>query len=485
MPFAYADLLASYPEDVRDRVDRVARFALKLGIVIEPFQRLILSEVLSVRETLTLCPRGQGKSTLMAVVALYTLLRSPTSRIYAAAATRDQAKLLWDEACALARRNPAVAKRLVFRHNIIRTSEGGLFRCIASDQGGRAHGIVPSSTGETWLLVDELHAHVNDQTYVAMRTTLLKSPHARMAVISTAGVKKGDTLSQLRAGAHQLPRAAQEGGFTLYRGERFAALEWALPPDTRTVTAEEVKTVNPASWVTLDLLREQLEAPGLRLEAFLTYHANVPSSGDAGWLRSGQWDGLFEEGAAIPNGSSVWIGVDASIKWDTTAVVTLWPRPDGKAVAKLKLFEPKGDGSRLSLASIEAYVSDLAKSYTVLGVVYDPQYFEANAQNLSDAGLTVVEAIQAPGRQKSYAMRLWRGVTEHELVHDGDPALAAHVHAAAITHIDGDAFRFSKGRSGQPIDAVAALSFAWWAMREYGTGSREWYYNSNPVLEVV
>ena len=59
-------------------VDRFAAFFGLLGHELEDFQRLIVEEIFSERrETLTLIPRGNGKSTLLAAVALWTLLRRP------------------------------------------------------------------------------------------------------------------------------------------------------------------------------------------------------------------------------------------------------------------------------------------------------------------------------------------------------------------------------------------------------------------------
>jgi phage terminase large subunit-like protein len=68
-------------------VDRFAEFFEMLGYQLEPFQRLIVEEVFSPRrETLILLPRANGKSTLLAGIGLWSLLRGKGSQIVVGAA---------------------------------------------------------------------------------------------------------------------------------------------------------------------------------------------------------------------------------------------------------------------------------------------------------------------------------------------------------------------------------------------------------------
>jgi phage terminase large subunit-like protein len=57
-------------------VKRFAEFFAVLGYRLEPFQRRIVAEAFSARrELLVLIPRANGKSTLLAAIALWSLLR--------------------------------------------------------------------------------------------------------------------------------------------------------------------------------------------------------------------------------------------------------------------------------------------------------------------------------------------------------------------------------------------------------------------------
>jgi phage terminase large subunit-like protein len=187
----------------RSSADRFHLFAERFcGMRLEPFQRLIVEDVFTDRrELLVLLPRGNGKTTLMAAVGVYALLSTPEPAIYVCAASRDQARLLFDTAKRMVRGHHELKRRITARYSELRV-DGGFLRVIASD-APLAHGLTPSL-----VLVDELHAHRDGERYEAMRTSLLKRPGARMVTISTAGSDVDGVLGRLRARAlSQLSRS--------------------------------------------------------------------------------------------------------------------------------------------------------------------------------------------------------------------------------------------------------------------------------------
>ena len=156
-----------------------------MGLEIEPFQRLILSHVFAGRrELLVLIPRGNGKTSLFAALALFHLLSVEAPAIYCAAAGREQARLLFESARAMAASRPELERRVTPRYNELRVA-GGFLRVLSSD-APRAHGLQP-----TLALVDELHAHQSPDLYVALRTALGKRKGAQLATFSTAGYDHG------------------------------------------------------------------------------------------------------------------------------------------------------------------------------------------------------------------------------------------------------------------------------------------------------
>jgi terminase large subunit-like protein len=195
-----------------NELQRFTRFCAEiLGLKLEPFQERIVSEVFSDRrEALILLPRGNGKSTLLAAVALWHLLRKPDPRIAIGAASREQAAVLFDIARAMAS-TPAIASRVEVTRREIRTPAGWL-KVVASD-GPKQHGLILSLA-----IVDELHAHREAELYTALRYQggdPLRQPEAR------GGRHRADTRARhsALAEAHlREPSSRAAGRPGLYRG---------------------------------------------------------------------------------------------------------------------------------------------------------------------------------------------------------------------------------------------------------------------------
>jgi hypothetical protein len=73
-------------------------FAAAVGLPLEPFQRKIARAALESRELLALLPRGNGKSRLAGTLAAHDLLTTNRPAIYIAAASRDQARVIFEYA---------------------------------------------------------------------------------------------------------------------------------------------------------------------------------------------------------------------------------------------------------------------------------------------------------------------------------------------------------------------------------------------------
>src|ERR671915_777102 len=163
-------------------------FCERIGLHLEPFQRRIANAAAGPeREFVALLPRGQGKTTLLAAIALHHLLAVKGAAVYCAASSREQARILYEAAAMFARR--LENDHVVVRHLELRwcddPDEPNVFsrhmRVLAAD-APRLHGLTPSLA-----IIDELQAHPDDSVYVALASALHKRPAAKLVVISTAG----------------------------------------------------------------------------------------------------------------------------------------------------------------------------------------------------------------------------------------------------------------------------------------------------------
>lgn len=108
--------------------------------------------------------KGNGKSPLAAGIGLYGMTADGESgaEIYSAATMRDQAKILWADACRMVEASPGLAKRLKVSGTSI-TRGGSSFKPVSSEHRGldgkRVH----------MALIDEVHEHPTSLVVDKMR----------------------------------------------------------------------------------------------------------------------------------------------------------------------------------------------------------------------------------------------------------------------------------------------------------------------------
>lgn len=449
----------SSPSCSTERLDKFAAFFKKVqGAELEDFQREIVGELFAGRrEILVTCGRGNGKTSLFAIVALHHLLTTERPRVYLAASATDQASIAYRAITDIIQENPLLQKRLRAlpgTKEIRRLDKPGMLKVISSD-APRAHGLMPSL-----CLVDELHAHQNDRLYVALRTALGKREDAQLVTISTAGYDPDGALGRLRAAALSLPKHERTGSKLRCESDdgKFVMLEWACDESDNFDDPAALKKANPASFVTEDFLREQINSPGLNRSDLLRFHANMWVTTAEAWLPPNAWDGCYDEGSFIPDGEPVWLGVDIGLKKDMSAVVAIYYAPDERIDVQATIFAPPPD-ERLDLSVVEQHIRELAQRYEVMGVAYDPWSFTRSAQMLEGEGLFMVEHPMTNARMVPASQRLYEAIVGKRLRHDGDPALAAHVNAGAPQQTE-RGWRLGKRKSRTPQDALIALCLA-------------------------
>lgn len=452
-------------------------FEATTGNPLDPFQFKILHEVWDgLRTLLVLIPRGNGKTTLFAVLALWHLLIRDRAKVYLAASSRDQAGIALDTALEIVQSDPRLQKLikpLPGYKMLQRRDRPGFIKILSSD-ADRAMGAQP-----TLVLVDELHAHKNDKLYIALKTAMGKNMDAQLVTISTAGWDDEGALGLMRDAALGLDDCQKfpKERLTVARNpeSNFAMLEWALWPEDDDSDPKAYKRANPATFVKEDFLREQLAAPDLHHLEVMRFHGNVWTAVAESWLPPGAWEACCDADAAIPEGSDVAVGVDVGRKHDHTAVVALYRRADGRVVVDATVFVPPEDGTSLDLDLVERHLRDMAGRFNVLGVVYDPWSFERSAQMLADEGLTMIEHPQSPERMHKSSSLIYEAVMNKTIAHNGDRALAAHVAAGSSKDTERGWRLVKNPKLKKPIDALIAMTIGFSLVSEPPVGGGfEW-----------
>jgi hypothetical protein len=229
---------------------------------LEPFQCVMLRDYFDgVVETLILLPKKNGKTTLLAALALFHLTSTPDAECVIGASSRDQATILYEQAIGFVTRSPFLQERVQVQsgYRRIRSRKlGGRVRVLAADVD-TADGIIP-----TLALVDELHRHKSAGLYGVFRDGL--GPlDGQMLTISTAGDHEQSPLGQMRATARKLPGVERDGKHLHVRTDdgAFAMHEWALDRDDDLNDLALVKLVNPLAAQTIEKLAQRHSSPSM------------------------------------------------------------------------------------------------------------------------------------------------------------------------------------------------------------------------------
>lgn len=460
-------------DTLADFADFCGSLALENGkpMVLEPFQHTILADYFAgVRETVVLIPKKNGKTSLLAALALHHMLATDDPYVPVVAASVKQAKVMFNQARGLIARSPAIKDkfRVLNGYREIRKIDPddpdnpkrwvGLLDVLAADED-TADGAIP-----TLACVDELHRQKSSGLYAVLRDGL-GARDGRMLTISTAGDDLGTPLGQIRNAAHALPGLEHTDAHRYARTDDFAFHEWALEAGDDVEDFDIVKRANPASWQTPQELRRR-KTPTTKPWEHARFACGIWMVGEGTAISEKEWRSCADVKAVIPGGAdNVYIGVDIGRRRDCTAVVAIWrPEPGTPTrVDPVAVIEPPGDGTATPEDDIWEAFEDACERWPEATFVIDPKlggdiFAERLEREFPHARVAVFD--QVPGNLTRMARRLSDAISEQRIAHPDDERLNAHVLAAGARQV-GEQWRFAKQRHKEmPIDALIALAMA-------------------------
>jgi hypothetical protein len=157
----------------------------------------------------------------------------------------------------------------------------------------------------------------------------------------------------------------------------------------------------------------------------------------------------------------IFVGVDASTKHDSTAIVAVTYDQQSQKVRLVahKVFQPSPDDPLDFEATIEETILDLSKRFQIRRVLFDPWQMQAVAQRLTRAGIQIEEYPQTSGNLTSIGQNLYDLINGRNLVAYPDAAMRLAIsRAVAIETSRG--WRITKEKQSHKIDVVIALAMA-------------------------
>ena len=157
----------------------------------------------------------------------------------------------------------------------------------------------------------------------------------------------------------------------------------------------------------------------------------------------------------------VWIGVDASTKRDTTALVacTFDKKTQCVRLVQHRVFTPSPDDPINFEATIEATLLDWRKRYLVRKVWFDPFQMVSVAQRLAKEHVPIEEYPQSVPNLTAATQNLFDLIQARTLVLYPDANMRLAVSRAIVTE-SSRGWRLDKLKQSHKIDVIVALSMA-------------------------
>jgi phage terminase large subunit-like protein len=417
-----------------------------------PAQRLFFSHCwqrngdgrLLYSEQVYACPKKSGKTATAAMHLLTTVLvyGGPFAEAYAVANDFEQAQGRVFEACRrIVEASPYLRREAnITANKITFPATGASITAIASDYAGAA-GANPtiSSFDELWGYSSESARRLFDE--------MVPVPTRKVScrLVTTYAGFEGE--SELLQELHNRGTAQASIGQDLYAGAGLLMF-WTHQP---------VAPWQDEQWL------QQMRA-SLRPNQYLRMIENRFTSTDDTFVDMHWYDACVDPDArpvVADKGLPVWVGVDASVKRDSTAIVACTWDSKAKKVRLVwhKIFVPsKSDPIDFEMM-IEETILDLRQRFLLRRVSFDPYQMQASAQRLRRAGLFMSEFPQTVqnltrASQNLYELIKSSGITVYR---DGDIRLAMQ-RTVGIETTRG--WRIAKDKTSHKIDVVVALGMA-------------------------
>lgn len=352
--------------EMADRVYRYFRTVLRLNggehegmpFELEPSQKFIGGSLFGwetqgggrrFRQAFVEVGKGNGKSPMAAGFGVYGLTADGEARaeIYAAAAKKDQAMILFRDAVAMVDQSPALTEHLTKSGgnpvwNLAHLPTGSFFRPISSDDG-------QSGPRPHIALLDEIHEHKSANVVDMMRAGTKKNRRALIFMITNSGVDRTSICYQLHEYGIKVAAGDLEDDafFSYICGVDEGEDPLVDPPDPALGFPRSWLKANPLIGVTIPVqyLEEQVrEARGMPAKESIVRRLNFCQWVDAinPWIDGDLWRACeVEPSAWLDPEGEVFLGLDLSTRRDLTAAAKVTRCEDGTLAAELKFWTPQ------------------------------------------------------------------------------------------------------------------------------------------------
>lgn len=439
-------------------------------------------------------PRKNGKTTLLSGEGLKLLVadKEPGAEVYTIASTKDQAKLIFDEAVRMRNASPALTQRVgLVKNNLHVLSTNSRFMPLSADD--ETHHGLNASAG----LADELHVHPTRDLWDVIATSQAARRQPLMLGITTHG---WDRQSFCYA-QYEYSRKILEG---IFQDDTFFAFIAMLDDGANWEDEREWAKCNPnfGKSVKIEYLREQAQRAKndpTALNAFLRLHLNVWTQQDERAILPHKWAACS---GTTPNsdpcetrklwlqvmkGKTCFAALDLSSTLDLTADLLFFPKQPGFARARVLPFffvpqetiverskkdrvpydvwERQGflfatPGNVVDYDFIREHHRNLAREYRIQATAFDPWNATQLVTQLQGDGLPMLEHQQGYRSMSAPTKAVLAMVASADFEHGNNPVLTWMADNLVVTQDPAGNLKPDKSKARERIDGMTALVMA-------------------------
>lgn len=386
-------------------------------------------------------PRKNAKSTKGSGVLLYMLAADGEhgAECYTAATTRDQARIVFDDAKGMAERTPDLRTYLgvaIMQHSLTVAHTASKAAPLA------AEGSTLDGLNVHFALLDELHAHKTRAVYDVIDTARGAREQSLLWTITTSGTDRSGICYERRTHVAKVLER-------VIRDDRIFGIIYTIDEGDDPFDPSVWAKANPNFGVSvmpddMAAAARKAEAMPSALSNFLTKRLNVWVSGESPWMDMRAWERCAEpklQQIGDFAGAKAWIGLDLAQKKDFAALCIVFEQ-DGlwNVCTRLYLNElaiQESGNAHLSGWARQGYVQVtdgditdfdvvaddlrmLCREFDVQEIAFDPALSMYFAGKLIEEGLPLVEITQRAMFFTPPLIQVENLVLEKKLRHDGN-----------------------------------------------------------------
>jgi phage terminase large subunit-like protein len=395
-------------------------------------------------ELLYSCPKKSGKTTFAALIVIVMLLLFGASYPEATLCANDQEQSrgrVFEMCRRIIEASPVLKREArVTESRITFPVLNATITAIASDAASAAGG------AQCISVFDELHAYVSERSR-RLWDEMVPPPTRKIACRLTVSYAGYEGESVLLQELHKRGKALPQVGKDLYAGDGLLMF-WSHTP---------VAPWQDEAW--LASMRATL-----RPSAFSRMVLNEFASSESAFVDLSAWDQCVMPDL-LPlrqdRDLSVWCGVDASVKRDSTALVLCSYDKQAECVRLIahKVFTPAPNDPIDFESTVEKTILDWDEKFLLRKCLFDPFQLVSVMQRLQRAGVPVEEFPQTVPNLTAATSNLFDLISARQLILYPDQQMRLAV-SRAIMIESSRGFRLAKDKQQHKIDVIVALSMA-------------------------